>query len=295
MHQMRQHTYNLLRDDHHEEKTGFPRAFDTSLMVLIVLNVMILILDTLPHMPKWYTNFSLWGERVTMIIFTIEYLARLWIAPLQYPSLKPVQALFRYALSFMAIIDLLSILPFYLPIIFPSTLSALRLLRLIRLLRLFKINRYNHALDIIQRVFKKKAEMLVSSLLAVCVLLVISSILMFTVENQAQPQVFGSILDGLWWSLSSVTSANYGDIYPVTMLGKILSSIISLLGIGLFAVPTGIISSGFVDIVKDDNPAPSPTAPEEIKKYWDLRQQGIITMEEFEQKKEQLLRLEEDD
>lgn len=151
----------------------------------------------------------------------------------------------------MAIIDLLAVLPFYIPFLIPIDLRVLRTLRVIRLLRLFKVNRYTSALSTIADVFKKKANQLISSMIVVSLLMVIASVLMYNVENAVRPDKFQNAFSGLWWAVATLTTVGYGDIYPVTAAGKILSAIIALLGIGLVAVPTGIISAGFTENLQE--------------------------------------------
>ena len=153
--------------------------------------------------------------------------------------------------SFMALIDLIAILPFYIPFIIKIDLRALRALRTVRLLRMFKMNRYTKALSSIADVFKRKASQLQSSVFVVFLLMIISSILMYQVEHAAQPGVFKNAFSGIWWAVATFTTVGYGDIYPVTAAGKVLSALIALLGIALVAVPTGIITAGFMEQIDD--------------------------------------------
>jgi voltage-gated potassium channel len=147
----------------------------------------------------------------------------------------------------MALIDLFAILPFYVPFIIKIDLRVLRMLRIIRLFRVFKINRYTTALAIIGRVFKQKKHQLISSILVVFLLMIVASVLMYNVEHDAQPEAFSNAFSALWWAVATFTTVGYGDIYPITVMGKILSAVIAILGIGLVAVPTGIISAGFIE------------------------------------------------
>lgn len=190
-------------------------------------------------------------EIISVILFSIEYILRVWTSDLLYPKLKPIKARFRYIFSFMAIIDLLAVLPFYIPFLIPIDLRVLRTLRVIRLLRIFKVNRYTKALSTIAAVFKSKISQLLSSMFVVALLMIIAFVLMFSIENSAQPKVFDNAFSALWWAIATITTVGYGDIYPVTVAGKILSTIIALLGIALVAVPTGIISAGFIEQVTD--------------------------------------------
>ena len=222
------------------------RIFDICLIVLILLNVCLVIADTFNLPLKVQKAFS-YVETVSVIIFTIEYFLRIWTSDLLYPGKKRITAILKYIFSFLAIIDLLAILPFYLPFLITIDLRILRMLRIIRLFRVFKINRYTNALVSIVKVFKNKQSELLSSIFVVLLLMIVASVLMYGVENKAQPEVFRNAFDALWWALATLTTVGYGDIYPITVLGKILSAVIAILGIGLVAVPTGIISAGFME------------------------------------------------
>jgi voltage-gated potassium channel len=154
--------------------------------------------------------------------------------------------------TFKAIIDILSILPFYLPFLFPvKNLLFLRSIRLLRILRLFKLNRYTDALSKVRNVLKNKSYQLFCSFSIVIILMLLSSVLMYYIEADDQPDVFKNAFSGLWWAIATVTTVGYGDIYPITGLGKILGAFIAILGIGLIAVPTGIISAGFVEQISN--------------------------------------------
>lgn len=146
----------------------------------------------------------------------------------------------------------MAILPFYLPMFFLIDLRVLRMLRIIRLFRVFKINRYTNALSSIAKVFRNKQHELLSSIFVVLLLMIVASVLMYSIENSAQPDVFKNAFDALWWALATLTTVGYGDIYPITVLGKILSAIIAILGIGLVAVPAGIISAGFMEEIQEE-------------------------------------------
>lgn len=234
-----------------QENDRASRVFDLFLIGLILLNVILCIADTF-QVPDSLRRLFSGVEVFSVAVFTIEYLLRVWTADLLYPRLGPIRARFRYIFSAMALVDLFAILPFYLPFFLPVDLRVLRALRVVRLLRLFKINRYTNALSTIASVFKRKASQLISSMLVVLLLMVITSVLMYNVENAAQPDVFENAFSGLWWSVATLTTVGYGDIYPITAAGKVLSGIIALLGIGLVAVPTGIVSAGFIETIGED-------------------------------------------
>lgn len=236
-----------------KENDTASKIFDLFIIILIIINVILVIADTFA-LPESVKKIFGYIEIFSVIIFTLEYFLRLWTANFLYPSLKPFRARIKYVFSFMALIDLFAILPFYVPFLLPIDLRVLRMLRIIRLLRVFKINRYTGALISIGIVFKKKKSQLFSSIFVVVLLMIISSVLMFNIEHEAQPEAFKNAFSALWWAVATLTTVGYGDVYPVTALGKILSAIIALLGIGLVAVPTGIISAGFMEnIEKDEN------------------------------------------
>jgi voltage-gated potassium channel len=222
---------------------------DWSIVVLISINVVIVVLDTFKDIPAMIRSIFAAIEIFSLIVFSVEYMLRLYTADLLYPKIGKMKALLKYAFSFMAIVDLLAILPFYLPFIFPFDLKILRMFRLMRLLRLLKVNRYNKALSTIGTVIKLKSAQLISSMLVVFILMVISSVLMYNLECDVQPDAFQNALSGLWWTVMTLTTVGYGDVYPITVGGKVLGIFISLLGIGMMAVPIGIISAGFIETV----------------------------------------------
>lgn len=228
------------------------RAFDLCIICLIILNVLFVILDTF-NLPNKYRTFSTKVEQISAIIFTIEYLLRLWTSDLLHPDTSPWIGRLKYIFSFMALIDLFAILPFYIPFIFPVDLRVLRTLRVVRLFRIFKFNRYTNALNQISAVFRKKSSQLFSSMFIVFLLMIIASVIMYNVENPAQPEKFDNAFSGLWWAIATLTTVGYGDIYPITPLGRILSAVIALLGIGLVAVPTGIVSAGFMEQIDKES------------------------------------------
>lgn len=246
---IKRRTFEILQIAGPNDKAS--KVFDVSLIVLILLNVCLVIADTF-KLPAKIQKISTYIEVISVVIFSIEYLLRIWTADLLHPDKKYFVAKVKYFFSFMAIIDLLAILPFYLPMFFPIDLRVLRMLRIIRLFRVFKINRYTNALSSVVKVIKNKQHELLSSVFVVILLMIVAAVLMYSIESNAQPDVFKNAFDALWWALATLTTVGYGDIYPITVLGKILSAIIAVLGIGLVAVPTGIISAGFMEAIQED-------------------------------------------
>ena len=223
------------------------KVFDTSIMVLIILSIIQIILESFQNINRSYGDFFRYFEIFTVIIFTAEYLLRVWVADLKYPELSKGKARLKFILSPMGMIDLVAILPFYLPFIFKFDLRFIRILRVVRLLRIFKLNRYTRALTLVGSIFYEKRSELGLTILVTFILLLISSTIMYNLENEVQPNKFPDILSTFWWAIATLTTVGYGDVFPVTAMGKIISGVIALLGIGLVALPTGIISAGFIE------------------------------------------------
>jgi voltage-gated potassium channel len=160
------------------------------------------------------------------------------------PAAKAIR---KYVFSLTGLVDLLSFLPHYLPIFFPAGAAVFRIFRVVRIFRLFQINAYYSALNVITEVLNSKKQQLMSSVFIILVLMVASSLCMYSLENEAQPEVFSNAFSGIWWAASTLLTVGYGDIYPITIAGKIVSIFITVLGVGMVAIPTGIISAGFVD------------------------------------------------
>ncbi|MBR1815913.1 MAG: ion transporter [Lachnospiraceae bacterium] len=220
--------------------------FDIFIVIVIFVNLFVTIFDTYDASAD-YKNILDTVELVTIIIFTIEYILRVWTADMLYPKKQPAKARVKFIFSFNGIIDLLTFFPYYLPFFFPAGAVAFRMLRVVRILRLFRINSQYDAFNVILNVLKEKKDQLASSIFMILILMVASSLCMYSVENTAQPDAFQNAFSGIWWSASTLLTVGYGDIYPVTMLGKILAIFISFLGVGMVAIPTGIISAGFVE------------------------------------------------
>ena len=220
--------------------------FDIFIMILICINSISVFIETF-QISDNIENLLYKIEFFSIIIFSMEYLLRVWTADYLYEKSSKLKARIKYIFSFMALIDLFAILPFYLPFIIDVDLRVLRMLRLIRLSRIIKVNRYTTALYKVLAVVKKKSSELISAIFMLFLLMIISSILIYYIESPVQPEVYANALSGLWWSIAIFTSVWLGDIYPITTLGKILCALMAILGVAIIAVPTGIISSGFVE------------------------------------------------
>lgn len=222
------------------------RLFDLSLLTLIVVNLILVIADTF-DIPQGLLSAFNAVEAFSVIVFTIEYILRVWTADLLYPGMPKAKARLKYVFTFMALIDLLAVLPFYIPFLIPVDLSILKTLRIVRLLRLFKVSRHTNTFAAIGEVFRKRIVQLLSSMLMIFLLMVITSVLMYNVEHAAQPEKFDNAFSSFWWAIATLTTIGYGDIYPITIAGQVLNGIFAFLGIGFVAIPTGIISAGFVE------------------------------------------------
>ena len=222
------------------------RSFDVVISIFIILNIVVTFLATFNQMAGIMKVLK--GiELITIIFFTVEYIARLFTADFLYPNKTKGKAVLAFIFSFYGIIDFLSCFPYYIPLATPTGLAVLRLFRVFRIFRLFKINSQFDAFNVIVNVLNERKKQLISSVVLILMLMLSASMLMYGVEHEAQPEVFENALSGFWWSMATVFTIGYGDIYPVTMLGKLLALIISFLGVGIVAIPTGIISAGFVE------------------------------------------------
>ena len=213
----------------------------------LIANLVVSVMATFDNLNAAYGNIFILVEQVTVFFFGIDYVLRVLTAPELYPGEKKERAMAKYCLSVSGIIDLLSFLPYYLPVFFPSGLAAFRMFRVIRVLRLFRINAYYDSLNVITEVLKSKRQQLLSSVFIISTLMLASSLCMYSLEHEAQPDVFKNAFSGIWWAASTLLTVGYGDIYPITPLGKLFGICITFLGVGMVAIPTGIISAGFVE------------------------------------------------
>lgn len=230
-----------------EEGDRVSKAFDIALLLLILANVLSAILETVPSLAEAYApQFALF-ERVSVLLFTGEYLLRFWSIAEKRDWPRGIRGRLRFMVTPLALIDLAAIAPFYLPTSLGLDLRVIRVLRVFRILRLFKLARYAAALRLLTSVISEKWEELVLACTFALLLLLIASTLLYFVEHQAQPEAFSSIPAAMWWAVCTLTTVGYGDILPQTTLGRTLGAIISMLGVGLFALPAGILAAGFTE------------------------------------------------
>lgn len=250
---MKARIFNILE----KEGSHSNLVFEYIIVTLILLNVISIGLDTVRDLdPEMIFALRIF-EAFSIVVFSIEYILRLYISDLTHPAKTKFLSGLRFIFSFYGLIDFMAIIPFYIPFVTKADMRFLRILRLIRFFRIFKLSRYNSTLQLIWDVIKeKKTEFIMTFFISVLMLLV-SAFLMYYVENPEQPEKFRNIFSSLWWAVATLTPLGYGDVAPVTTPGKIISAIVAIIGIGLIALPTGIISAGFVEKLrkgsKDDN------------------------------------------
>ncbi len=243
--QLRKRLFHILEVGPVEDTIG--RSYDIINLFSIILNLAVSILYTFEEYRTLYGPMLLRVEAGTVAFFAVDYILRLLTAQYLYPKLPPHRAIWQYIHSFKGLVDLVSFLPYYLPIFFPGGAPAFRLFRVLRLFRLFRINAYYDSFSLILEVLNNKRQQLTSSVFIIAILLLGSSLCMYSLEHDAQPDVFKNAFSGIWWAVSTLLTVGYGDIYPITPLGQLLSIFITFLGVGMVAIPTGIISAGFVD------------------------------------------------
>ena len=242
--------------------------FDMAIIGFIMLSVVELVLATVPGMLIRHLWLFFAVEIITAVVFSIEYFLRMWSCTADPRYQKPVAGRIRYALTPLVLIDLISILPYYLPLIIPGANFAF--LRTLRVFRFFKLGRYSRSFRIMIKVLERNRESLFGTVFIIMVVLIIAAALMYQIEFSAQPEVFSSIPESMWWGIVTIATIGYGDMVPITPMGKALGFVISLIGIGLFALPAGILASGFSEVIKEE---------EEKRKGTTSRQTGTSTDE----------------
>jgi voltage-gated potassium channel len=244
----RQSCFDLLADDRTDSGLGH-RLVSSLILLGIAGCALAIILVTVPGLEA---RTSFWLDRVreaTDILFTAEYLLRIWIAPdyIHGGRVSVTTMRRRYMTSFLGVIDLLVILPFWINLIVPFPRD---LFLTLEMFTLFKLARYLPGLNLVVGVLKRESSALGAALMTVGVLLVIASCIMYVLENETQPEVFGSIPQALWWGIVTVGSVGYGDMIPLTPLGKLFNGLVIVLGVATFAIPAGLLASGFAEEFK---------------------------------------------
>lgn len=241
---LRTRIHRLLDGDQPEDRAGaLVRRF---LTFLILLNVVAVVLETVPSLLHAAPGAFQAIEVASVAIFTVEYLLRLWSAPERAGSGGPIGSRLRWLASPGALVDLLAVLPSWLPWL-GIDLRSVRMLRLVRIARVAKLGRYSLAVHTLQNVVRSKAADLISLLGLLLVLLVVSSTVMYHFEYDAQPEAFSSIPATMWWGIVTLTTIGYGDMSPVTTAGRAFGGVIAILGIAMFALPAGLLGAAFVE------------------------------------------------
>jgi len=240
---LKQRLYRLLEAGHPNDKASL--LVDWCLITLIIANVTMVALETMPELVlDWRTEFLMF-DIFSVAVFTVEYVARLWVCT-EHPPLSHYPAAkvrLHFARRPLMLIDLIAILPSYISLFFPF--MDLRLLRIFRLLRLLKLARYSPALSTLMQVVLDERRALGAALLIMAGLIMVAATGIYYAERAAQPDAFGNIPQAMWWALATLTTVGYGDVVPITPIGRIVGSIVMIFGLGMFALPIGIIASGF--------------------------------------------------
>ena len=227
-------------------RTDLPSLmFDIFIVCAIFVNIFIAFFLTFEQSEN-YRDVLYVIEMITMVIFLVEYAFRIWTANYLYQAKTPFVAKLCFVKSFYGVVDLLTFLPYFMPFVFSGAV-AFKMFRVVRIFRLFRINAQYDAFNVITDVLKDKKNQIVSSIFLVMVIMMGSSLCMYGLEHEVQPENFKNAFSGIWWSMSTLLTVGYGDIYPVTVGGKMMAIIIAFLGVGMVAIPTGIISAGFVE------------------------------------------------
>lgn len=237
---MKEKLFNIIQIG--DKSNHISRFFDIFITITIICNIAVTFMETFSQLSQFSGLFTA-IEYITVFIFCIEYILRIWTADFLYPESKKGRARIKFLLSFDGIVDLLTIIPAF----FLSGFVIFRMLRVARIFHLFRLNAKYDSFNVITTVLYEKRNQIISSVFIVMILMLASSLCMYSVEHNTQPDVFCNAFSGIWWSMSTLLTVGYGDIYPITTLGRIMAICIAYLGVGVVAIPTGIISAGFVE------------------------------------------------
>ena len=230
------------------------RIVDIALISLILLSVIAIILESVQTINNSYREYLFWFEVISISIFSIEYLLRIW-SSVDNPENKKFKysnlvLRLRYSISFSAVIDLLAILPFYFMMFGLFSDADMRFLRSFRLLRIFKLTRYSASFDILSLVFKENMRAFGAAFFVLLVVMLLAASGMYYFEHESQPKVFSSIIASMWWAFATLTTVGYGDVTPITGGGKAFGALITVIGVGMVALPTGILASAFSEQIR---------------------------------------------
>lgn len=246
------------------EKGGIlERIFELLLIAIIVLNIIAIVCESIKDFHLQYAHFFHNFEVFSVVFFTIEYLCRVYSIVESRRYEHPIAGRLKFIGTPMAVIDLMAFVPFYLTFL-PVDLRFLRIFRLMGLFRMFKVARYMHALSMFKKVVYDRREQLVLSIIFILFILVIISTIMYYVEREAQPDKFTSIPATMWWGIATLTTVGYGDMVPITGLGRVLGGVFAITGVGLLALPAGILSSGFFEMMHRPRSRKCPHCGEQL-------------------------------
>jgi voltage-gated potassium channel len=240
--------YRIVEQD---DNSFWSKAFDVFISLLILTNVTALILETVPSFEKEYGTYLVNFEFYSILVFTVEYVLRIWVSNEDRRYNSSIKGRLKYIVSFSAIIDFLAFAPYYFIGGNAFDGRVLRIIRVFRIIRIFKLNRYSKSANFVGDVLYNRRVELSISIGIILILLLISSSFMYFAENKAQPVAFESIPAAMWWGITTLTTVGYGDVVPITVLGKVIGGFISILGVGLFALPAGILANGFNEELKN--------------------------------------------
>ncbi len=247
MRNARRQLYEILEGERADDPMG--RVVNTGLVALILLSSVAVILESVSSLAETYGGWFQVIEVGSLTVFVLEYVFRLWVCVEQKAFQEPWSGRLRYLITPFALVDLMACLPALLYLWVPADTRIIRVFRVWRLLRLLKLTRYNQSFDELWEVLRNRKGELIVTLAGGILFLLVASTFMYLAEQESQPEVFSSIPATMWWGVATLTTVGYGDMFPVTVWGKLWGGIVAVVGIGLFALPAGIIGSGLVEWV----------------------------------------------
>jgi voltage-gated potassium channel len=262
---LRGRTYSFLNAT--TSASGINKAFNLFIVTLILLNIVAMILESVQKIHDLMRGCFLLFECFSVAVFSVEYVLRMWSCVEEPQYRRPILGRLRFALTPLALVDLSAVLPFYLRFIRADlrVMRMFRMVRIMRIMRIAKLGRYSESLQMLMRVLRSRGEQLASAVFILLILLVVAATLMYSAEKQAQPKMFSSIPAAMWWAAVTLTTVGYGDMYPITAIGKIMGAITAMLGIGMFALPCAILGAGFIEeIEQNKKPRKCPHCGKEL-------------------------------
>ncbi|MHA7647786.1 ion transporter [Nitrosopumilus sp. S4] len=260
-----QRAYEILEGTTNDKIT---KSFQIFIITLIAVNVLVVIIETEESVLDEYGYFFTPFEVFSVLVFTAEYISRIMLCKLNPKYNKSRYGILRFLVSPMMLVDLAAILPFFLPFVV-ADVRFIRIIRLLRLFRLFKLARYSEPMQTLGDVFRAKAGDLAVAFFILFIVLIFASSLMYHAEHEAQPAVFSSIPASMWWGIVTLTTIGYGDVYPVTVPGKLIAAGVAVIGIAVYAIPTGIMASAFTEELRKKKDSKNRTCPHCGKEFLD--------------------------